>query len=1179
MGDIEWIEVRRKKQGSVFNRLKFPQQSMADDLAKISFSVYVSNLPSHLTVREIWNICGKKGTLADVFIAKHKNKLGQMFGFCRFIKVTNSETLINSLNNIWIGKLHLHANIARYDRKAVVKRSQVPLKVSPLKDVTARNVSSSNTTTSFAKVVKNSLSNCGNDSSGASEINIPSISLTHDTPTDFLMELFGCFKDFRSIANTRTMCSNEGFLDVDIKYLGGLWLWHDDFVVEERLFWLEIEGIPIRAWNNDIFTQICRKWGEVLFMDDSDHWTPSFISNDSDSNGASSIGLFEKQGDNLFEKNDVDSDIEILGNIGAGEDIHDKGVYEHVDKTDIRASTPPPIMPISQNNPPVDSDPFGLGPLINKKSNKGPNLSNTPAFPPGFSPKNDKHQTSDSTHNFSSKEFIRQPGFSLLARLEETIKVGLDLGLNMEGCEKTLASLIADKGETVPKSSLLGLAACVSIVRALLGVALEKGIPDHRTILLKEFHVDYGPTPFWFFHSWLEMEGFQNLVVDTWNNDGIVHANSLVSFKKKLQNLKHVIRAWVGSKKFESSILKKKHQELLSSIDVKIEHDIASEEDFIHRRDALKSLGALDRLKKRRRQLAIKGTMKNGVWIEEPSIVKAEFMGHFRHRFQQPTCIPPSLDTDLLNPLPSSQRDFLERPFSRDEIKRVVWDCGGDRAPGPNGFTFKFFTSFWDLIEDDVVRFMHEFFCSNFFPKGCNSSFIALILKVSNAKSVSDFWPISLIGCQYKIIRKLLVNRLSTVIRDCVSTVQSTFIKGRNILDDPLTLNEVLAWYCRHLIMDKLGFGSKWRAWINGCLHNARFSVLVNGSPTEEFKVFRGLRQGDPTSPFLFILAIEGLHALISKADALGVGVTEEEVSYMANIIGCGASKFPLKYLGVLLVLGNLPIYYMSIYLMPMSIRKKLESMRNKFFIGGDPDEKKITWIKWDRCLASKEDSGLRIDSIYGLNIGLLFKWIGRFLCNHSDLWVRVIKSIHDLEGGINIVSNKGLKCSTWGSISSSINSLKSKGFSLTSVRHLVDSYILDTGHEATRWNRSLRIKVNVFLWRLKLNKLPSRVNLDRRGIEVSSLLCPSCHGDIETVNHSFFNCDMAKDLWSLLSNWWELDIPVCGNIAKWYDWLVACMFLLRFACFLRGGGDSYMAHLELSQLLETRKVSVTSKL
>ncbi|GKE35150.1 hypothetical protein Tco_1454472, partial [Tanacetum coccineum] len=101
-------------------------------------------------------------------------------------------------------------------------------------------------------------------------------------------------------------------------------------------------------------------------------------------------------------------------------------------------------------------------------------------------------------------------------------------------------------------------------------------------------------------------------------------------------------------------------------------------------------------------------------------------------------CTAPILDTDFLNPISQSQRDFLERPFSREDIKQAVWECGGDRAPGPDGFTFKFYTFFWDLIQDDVVRFVHEFFRSNIFPKGCNSSFIALIPKVPNAKNVSD---------------------------------------------------------------------------------------------------------------------------------------------------------------------------------------------------------------------------------------------------------------------------------------------------------------------------------------------------------------------------------------------------------------------------------------------------------
>nr|GEY85859.1 cysteine-rich receptor-like protein kinase [Tanacetum cinerariifolium] len=239
-------------------------------------------------------------------------------------------------------------------------------------------------------------------------------------------------------------------------------------------------------------------------------------------------------------------------------------------------------------------------------------------------------------------------------------------------------------------------------------------------------------------------------------------------------------------------------------------------------------------LKKKRRQLAIKDILMNEEWVEKPGRVKAEFMSHFRKRFQQPHGAPPSLDSDPLTRLSPAQSDYLERPITLEEIKRAAWDCGGDRAPGPNGFTFKFFTSFWDLIEEDVYRFVYKFFHTNHFLKGCNSSFISLIPKISCAKFVSDFQPISLIGYQYKIIGKILANRLSTVTESCVSPTQSAFIKGRNILDGLLILSEVLAWYrkCKkglmvfkvdfekafeslgwdilNLILEKFGFGLKW---------------------------------------------------------------------------------------------------------------------------------------------------------------------------------------------------------------------------------------------------------------------------------------------------------------------------------------------------------------------------------
>ncbi|PWA87280.1 RNA-directed DNA polymerase, eukaryota [Artemisia annua] len=108
--------------------------------------------------------------------------------------------------------------------------------------------------------------------------------------------------------------------------------------------------------------------------------------------------------------------------------------------------------------------------------------------------------------------------------------------------------------------------------------------------------------------------------------------------------------------------------------------------------------------------------------------------------------------------------------------------------------------------------------------------------------------------------------------------------------------------------------------------------------------------------------------------------------------------------------------------------------MRNNFFIGDDLEDKKMSWVKWKRCLTSKEEGGLGAGSILGLNIGLLFKWIWRFLNNSSDLWIHVIQCIYGPDGGINTAPNRSRKSSSWGSILSSVNSIKHNGIDLISL-------------------------------------------------------------------------------------------------------------------------------------------------
>lgn len=128
----------------------------------------------------------------------------------------------------------------------------------------------------------------------------------------------------------------------------------------------------------------------------------------------------------------------------------------------------------------------------------------------------------------------------------------------------------------------------------------------------------------------------------------------------------------------------------------------------------------------------------------------------------------------------------LEVPFSVEEIKSVAWACEGEKDPGPNGFCFSFIKRYWDTVKSDIVSYEKYFEQYGKLEYGCNSSFITLVLKVKDPLKFSDFRPINLIGCVYKIISKLLTTRLKGVTSHNIGEVQSAFIEGQKILDGPL---------------------------------------------------------------------------------------------------------------------------------------------------------------------------------------------------------------------------------------------------------------------------------------------------------------------------------------------------------------------------------------------------------
>jgi len=170
------------------------------------------------------------------------------------------------------------------------------------------------------------------------------------------------------------------------------------------------------------------------------------------------------------------------------------------------------------------------------------------------------------------------------------------------------------------------------------------------------------------------------------------------------------------------------------------------------------------------------------------------------------------------------------------------------------------------------MRFVSEFHCNGKLTKGINNTFIALIPKVDSPQELNDFRPISLVGSLYKILAKVLANRLRLVIGSVISEMQTTFVKNRQILDGILIPNEMVDdarksqkelllfkvdfekafdsvdWGYLDVVMGIMLFPTLWRKWNKECIGTTSASVLVNGSPTEEFPMEKGLRQGDSLS-------------------------------------------------------------------------------------------------------------------------------------------------------------------------------------------------------------------------------------------------------------------------------------------------------------------------------------------
>ncbi|XP_042477785.1 uncharacterized protein LOC122059169 [Macadamia integrifolia] len=458
---------------------------------------------------------------------------------------------------------------------------------------------------------------------------------------------------------------------------------------------------------------------------------------------------------------------------------------------------------------------------------------------------------------------------------------------------------------------------------------LPRFASDHSPLLVVSSSSQRPPNcPFRFNNFWTDHEDFDRVVAESWAE--WAPGSPILSLMSKLKRLKGALKGWAKQTfpHFERDLDEAKKN--LNHVQEEIDSNGLSDQLFRMEADAktalLKAQENHEKLwaekarlrwltygdrnskffhlsaKMRRNRNTIRSLKKQDGSIVEGQTNLGEYIVEFYEGFHKNA---PTVDhLDLLDSIPRvlQQVDIfhLDSLPGNAEIMKAVWALDPESSPGPDGFSGKFFRKCWSIVEGDVCNAVKAFFRTSRMPKGVNNTFLILIPKVDGAETLDKYRPLCMSNFFCKIISKVLAMRLERFLPRLISEEQGAFQKGKLIHDNISVASELanlmysatrggglglkidirkaydtISWSFLFKVMEKFGFSENWITWLHQLLASTKISVLVNGGPQGFFGVERGLRQGDPISPLLFIMAEEvlsrGLTRLTHQKDIMPI--------------------------------------------------------------------------------------------------------------------------------------------------------------------------------------------------------------------------------------------------------------------------------------------------------------------